>query len=147
MAALIDKDYVALRVKESDLIALTETVAAPNVVNETMVNALIADADAIVLNALRGRYKLPASGTAEAISYLQRLEFDITLYFIYRKTYDDAEMKDVYVAYSKAHQAINSIQAGQIEIKGLDLETNDIPHIVLGTRNRRYYSEETLREI
>jgi hypothetical protein len=149
--ALIDKDYVKLRVKKSDLIALTETVGQPGTINTAMIDALIADADAIILNALRGRYKIPVSGTAEALSYLQRLEFDICLYYIYSKTYtsfESTEMKDVYVKYSQAFKEINAIKAGT-EIRGLDLETGSetIPPIILGTSNRRYFPEHILRKI
>jgi hypothetical protein len=103
----IDLEYIRKRVKESDLADLSTDSDEPNELNQGRIEALIADAGAMLDRALKAAgYSAPIASPGDDI---KRTVFDVFLYYLYARKYDDEEMKDVYVRYNKAFDYINGI--------------------------------------
>jgi hypothetical protein len=117
-----DLEYIRNRVKESDLIALTRDENEPEEVNDVRILAFVTDAGAMLDRALKtAGYTAPIVSPGDDI---KRTVFDVFLYYLYARKYDDEEMKDVYVRYSKAFQFINAIANKQIAIPDAVRVTN-----------------------
>jgi len=112
----IDITYVRNRVREEDLTSLSADKEELKTPNEDRIEALITDAEAKVNNAIyQGGYTTPIASPDD---FIKRIVFDIFLYFLYSRKYDDEEMKDVYVRYNKAHSELNKIASGEITLSG-----------------------------
>lgn len=142
--ALITPDYIIARAKHSDLISLTESEANPGRVDESLLQTLIADAEGSVYSALCNAYQYPPSGTAEALSYIYRIVYDIAMYYLYARVYDDAAMKDIAIRYNAAMNALKEIKSGQLIIPGLTTLTSQSLAIVTNEPDR--YLTQTLIE-
>lgn len=125
----LDLDYIKLRVKESDLIDLTRDQGEEDTVIEPKIEAIIIDASSELDNSLnQAGYITPVSDPSD---FIKRLVFDIFLYYLYARKYDDEEMKDVYVRYNKAYQKLNQIAKGELYIPELTKATSTTPSILM----------------
>jgi len=115
--AYIDLIYFQNRVKEDDLITITSDKGEDAIINENRINAVISDAEAEFDNAAEyAGYSTPITSPND---YIKRIIFDLALYYLYARKYEDEEMKDVYVRYSKAHTKIDKIRKGEILLNGI----------------------------
>jgi len=112
--------------------ALTESVVAqlsndttPSEVDETVVNALIADASDLIDTFLRGRYPLPLSNSHAII---ENICVELVRYELYRRRGQAHE--DIRNFHAQAQMLLTKIQRGEIKLDEGDADK----------RPRRYYT-------
>jgi len=101
------------RYSQDELIQLTDRATPPaGVINDTVLNAAIADADAEINGYLQARYALPLASTPLIIS---KLACEVTRYFLY----DDTPTEPVEERYKHAIKTLADISRGSVKL-GLD---------------------------
>jgi len=108
-------------IPEDTLVLLTDDNSPAAAVNETVVDAAIADGDDIIDGYLRGRYSLPLVVTPRII---QRLSVDIAIYNLYTRRPEVEPPENVKDRYAAALKLLSAIQKGEV---ALGIETGSDP--------------------
>lgn len=139
-----DIEYIKLRVKLDDLKALS-AAEGEETYNENVIMAFANDAAARVDEALdQAGYITPVS---EPTDYLKALVFDLFLYRLYNRHYDNEEMKDVYVRYNAAHSTILKIAKREISVKNIARKSETIVRAIAADEPNTVFSAELLRAL
>lgn len=115
MSRYIDIEYIRNRVTEDDLEAFTRDKNEGEGVNLSRVNAIIADACALFdQHAAQAGYSVPIAAPDD---FVKLVVFDLFLYRLSARKYDDEEMKDTYARHTKANEKLAKIASGEIKLQ------------------------------
>lgn len=123
--ALIDVAFVKDWLSGELLTDLTASTNDPFTANDNKINAAINRAHGKIYAKLHHLYKYPFEGPAPALDNLKGIEFSLTRYYLFSRKYADAEIKDVYAQYTKAHEDLDKYASGKLDA-GLSKKEDDI---------------------
>jgi len=127
--AYITKPYIESKSNTVDI----SNILSSNGIDDTKLNDIIADAEAIVNRKLSARYVTPISSPTND---LKRIVLDITLYLIYSLSHNDEEMEAVYNRYLLALKTLDNIANGKESLSGATEITEPISRAIIVAKSR-----------
>lgn len=116
---LIDIEFIQCRVSELTLQELTDVNNAT--VDLTVIETLISDSETVVNSYINKIYNLPLATTHEL---LKLICFNITLYKLYQRRYQNEMPVDIVNQYNEAKSLLNKIASAEIELTGESKKAN-----------------------
>lgn len=145
----IDKTYIETRFPADDLKKIARRDDDETMLDETRINAYIEDAEADINLKLSGRYIIPLdldAADAEARKIIQRICYDITMYYLISIRFTDEPMDTIKSRYEAAIQRLNSIALGQ---EDLNLPKKPLASVILvnKTLDDRKFTNDILKNL
>lgn len=110
---LIDIEFIQSRVSELTLQELTDVNNAT--VDLTVIETLISDSETVVNSYINKIYNLPLATTHELLKIIC---FQLTLYKLYQRRYQDKMPAEVVYQFNEAKSLLNKIASAEIELDG-----------------------------
>lgn len=138
----IDKDYILSRSDGTKITAILNDDE-----NDTKLNLMIADAEAIVNGKIGAKYVTPIAQD-QITGDIKRIVLDIVLYFIYGTVHTDEEMEALNNRYNRAMKSLDNIALGYQNIKGAAEISSEVSSTFMSVKGtERKYTKEYLDKV
>lgn len=116
----IDLNYILTRNRERFLIELTDDSKSPDgTINTARINSFIGDADSVINTYLGMQYATPIVAPAAAVAYLQTLEHDLVIFYLWNVIQGQDIPPDIAFRYKVAIDSLQSLSNGSLKLPGV----------------------------
>lgn len=113
MARYVDMSRVTNGIAQQTLVWLSNDDPQASYPNDAVINQIIADAEDLVDDALRGRYSLPLQNVPTSVG---RIALAIARHDLYARRPETPVPEDLRRMYNEAIKGLNAIQAGTLHV-------------------------------